>query len=155
MSDSLFPFFLMSDVSELLTVAHQKRAMGANRSGRSPKLSDHEWFAQVTHQKWATISESLGSLTKNEGVSELLVFWANQSFAHFFRIKRAIRSENRWANSQPCLLCKFFPSFTSSMQIFPFCNPYYANSFILPPLLQYTNSFILLPLLCFFNHLFI
>ena len=75
-----------------------------NSSGRSPKLSDHEWFAQVTHQKWATISESLGSLTKNEGVSELLVFWANQSFAHFFRIKRAIRSENRWANSQPCCI---------------------------------------------------
>ena len=34
-------------------VAHQKWAMWAIRSGRSPKMSDHVWFAQVTHQKWA------------------------------------------------------------------------------------------------------
>ena len=81
MSDSLIPSFIMSDVSELLTVAHQKWAMGANRSGRSPKLSDHEWFAQVTHQKWATMSESLRSLTKNERIA---FFWANCSFAHSF-----------------------------------------------------------------------
>ena len=28
-------------------------ALWANRSGRSPKMSDHEPFAQVAHRKWA------------------------------------------------------------------------------------------------------
>ena len=41
--------------------------MWANRSGRSPKMSDHERFAQVTHQKWVN----------------RLFFRANRSFAHF------------------------------------------------------------------------
>ena len=47
-------------------VAYQKWAMWANRSGCSPKMSDHERFAQVAHQK-------------------SLVFWANRSFAHSLR----------------------------------------------------------------------
>ena len=34
-------------------VAHQKWAMWANCSSRSPKMSDHERLAQVAHQKWA------------------------------------------------------------------------------------------------------
>ena len=33
--------------------AHQKWAMWANCSGGSSKMSDHEWFAQVAHKKWA------------------------------------------------------------------------------------------------------
>ena len=57
--------------------------MWANKSDRSQKMSDHEPIAQVTHQKWATMSKSLRLLTKNEQMSELLVFWANHSFAHF------------------------------------------------------------------------
>ena len=40
----------------------------ANRSGCSPKMSNHEQFAQVTHQNWATVSKSLRSLTKNERI---------------------------------------------------------------------------------------
>ena len=48
------------------------------------KMSDHERFAQVAHQKWATMSELLKSLTKKEQMSESLVFLANRSFAHFF-----------------------------------------------------------------------
>ena len=52
-------------------VAHQKWAMWANRS---PKISDHERFAQVAHQKGVAMSESLRSLTKNDGMSESLVF---------------------------------------------------------------------------------
>ena len=51
-----------------------------------------EWIAQVAHQKWVIVSESLRSLTKNERS------WANRSF---LGKKRAIYSENRWANSQP------------------------------------------------------
>ena len=52
MSDSLIPSFWW--------------AMWANRWGRSPKMSDHERFAQVAHQKWVTMSKSLRSLTINE-----------------------------------------------------------------------------------------
>ena len=44
-----------------------------------------EKIAQVAHQKWAN----------------RWFYWANGPFAHFFPKKRAIRSENRWANSQP------------------------------------------------------
>ena len=58
--------------------------MWVNRSFRSPKMSDHERIAHLAHQKWATMSESLNSLTKiNEWVNRSL-FWANRSCAHFF-----------------------------------------------------------------------
>ena len=35
-------------------------------------MSNHEQFAQVAHQNWATMSESLRLLTKNEQMSESL-----------------------------------------------------------------------------------
>ena len=101
MSDSLIPSFLVSDVSESLRsltknerceqiaqVAHQKWAMWANRSGRSPKMSD--------------VSESLRSLTKNERMSESLIFLSESLICSFLGKKQAIRSENWWANFQPC-----------------------------------------------------
>ena len=70
---------LRSRCERIVQVAHQKWAMWVKRSGRSPKMSE-----------WANCS----------------LFWANRSFAHyslifFSRKKRAIRWENRWANSQP------------------------------------------------------
>ena len=68
----------MSDSLRLLTKNEQP---WASRSGRSPKKSDHEQFAQVSHQKCANRS--------------------------FFRKKRAICSENRWANSQPCVTLSY------------------------------------------------
>ena len=71
MSNSLIPLFLVSNKSE------------SRRSGCSPKMSD--------------VSESLRSLTKNERP------WAIRSGGSgrsFFRKKKAIRSENRWAKSQ-------------------------------------------------------
>ena len=37
-------------------------------------MSDHEQFAQVAQMKWAIMIESLRSLTKNERMSESLVF---------------------------------------------------------------------------------
>ena len=56
-----------------------------------------EQIAQVAQDKWATVSdslrslsrkaivsESLRSLSKNEWMSESLTFWANRSFAHLF-----------------------------------------------------------------------
>ena len=49
------------------------------------KKSDCEQISQVTHQKWATVSDMNRLLTKNERISKSLVFlWANRSFAHFF-----------------------------------------------------------------------
>ena len=41
-------------------------------------------MAQAAYGKRATVSDLLRSLTKNEQMSELLVFWANHSFADFF-----------------------------------------------------------------------
>ena len=81
MSNSLIPSFLVSDVSESLkSLTKNERC---------------EQIAQVAHQKWATMSNSLRLLTKNERpwtnrsgrspkMSESLVFWANRSLAHFF-----------------------------------------------------------------------
>ena len=75
MSELLIPSFLVSDVIESL--------MLLNKNGRC------EWIA---HRKWAIVSELLKSLTKNETMSESLVFLSES----------LIRSENQWANSQPC-----------------------------------------------------
>ena len=82
-SNLLIPSFLMSNVSKSLRL-----------------LTKNEWcerIAQVDHQKWVTMSELLTKMIK----------WVNRSFleqiAHLLIIlqKRAIHSENRWANSQP------------------------------------------------------
>ena len=78
-----------------------------------------ERIAQVPHQKWATMSESLRLLTKNEQIGRFFeqidhLLTKNEQMAHFFCKKRAICSENRWANSQPCTVPKaesnFFPT---------------------------------------------
>ena len=37
-------------------------------------MSDHERFALIAQRKWAIVSESLRSLTKNEQMSESLIF---------------------------------------------------------------------------------
>ena len=65
-------------------------------------------FTKIAQIKWATVRDSLRSLRTNERFAQdAHDKWANRSFirslfAHFFSQKRAIRSENRWANSQPC-----------------------------------------------------
>ena len=61
MSDSLIPSFLVSDVSESLRSLTKKERC--------------ERIAQVANQKWVTMSDSLRLLTKNEQISELLVFF--------------------------------------------------------------------------------
>ena len=61
MSDSLIPSFLVSDVSKLLRFLTKNERC--------------EQMAQAAHQKWATMSELISSLTKNEQMSELLVFF--------------------------------------------------------------------------------
>ena len=49
-----------------------------------------ELFAQVAHQKWETMRESLRSLTKNEQMSKLLVILSESLIRSFFRQKCAI-----------------------------------------------------------------
>ena len=51
-------------------------------------------FTQVAPQKWVTMSILLRTLTKNEGMSELLVFLANRSFAHFFAKNKRFAKKN-------------------------------------------------------------
>ena len=110
MSNSLIPSFLMSDVSESLRWLTKNE-----RCERIAQVPNQNWATMSNllrllaknKQKWANMSESLRSLTKNEQMSESLVFWANRSFAHVLQ-KRAIRSENRCANSQPCTIVIFW-----------------------------------------------
>ena len=49
----------------------------------------------------SNVSELLRSLTKNERMSESLVFLSKVLICSFFRKKRAICAENRSANFQP------------------------------------------------------
>ena len=86
MSDSLIPSFFKSDVSESLRCSWQK--------------SDCERIAQVAHQKWATVSNLIRLLTKNERpwairsgsltkICELLVFLRELLICSFF-------TKNEW-----------------------------------------------------------
>ena len=85
--------FLVSDLRELLTIPHFWWATSANRSwwlifGERPKR-----FAHMAQREWATMRDSLRSLTKNEQIT----FLSKSLIWSLF----AIHSENRWANSQP------------------------------------------------------
>ena len=79
----------MSHVSESLISLTKNERPWAIRSGRSEEMSD--------------VSESLISLTKNERMSESLIFLSKSLIRSFLGKKQAIRSEIKWANSQPCL----------------------------------------------------
>ena len=82
----------MSAVSESLRWLKTNERPWAICSGRSQKMSDRERIAQVAHQTWA-----------NERIAR---FFSELLIRSFLGKKRPIRSENRWANSQPCI---FFP----------------------------------------------
>ena len=58
-------------------------------------------FAQVAQRKWVIMSELLRSLTKNEQMSESLIFLSESLIHSFLDKKRAIRLEIKWAISQP------------------------------------------------------
>ena len=73
----------------LAQVAHQKWAMWAKSSGRSPKMSNHERFAHFTQRKWAIVSESLSSLTKNECMNELLIVFKQIAHSLIFGQKKS------------------------------------------------------------------
>ena len=81
-SSLLIRSYLVSKLSDLVTVAQSVWAMWANRSNGSPKLSDHERFAQVAHQKWAT-ERIAHFFEKMSDWANRSLFWANCSFAYF------------------------------------------------------------------------
>ena len=65
-------------------------------------MSDHEQFAQVTQRKWAIVSESLRLLTKNELMSESLVF-LSESLNRSFLCKRTSDSLGKPMSEFPAL----------------------------------------------------
>ena len=71
--------------------------MWANCSGHSPKISNHERFAQVAQRIWAIMSKSLRLLTKNEQMSESLVFF-----------ERIARKTDEWIPSPGMFLEEVF-----------------------------------------------
>ena len=86
-SDSLIRSFLVSDLSDLLMIAHFLWAMWANPSGSLIFGERSERFTHITHLWWATwaicshcsilvsdLSDSLTSLIKKEGMSDSLIF---------------------------------------------------------------------------------
>ena len=83
-----------------------------------------ERIAQVAHQKWATMSNSLRSLTKNERMSKSLVFLSESLIRSFFRKKQAICSENQWANSQPWLFSIAKLTFCMSFRVWSLTQSY-------------------------------
>ena len=83
----LIPSSLMSNVSESLMLLTKNERC--------------EQIAQVANQKWATMSKSLRSLTKNEQIARFFDWIAHLLI---FSQQRAISSENRWAYSQPWIL---------------------------------------------------
>ena len=56
------------------------------------KKSDCEQISQVTHQKWATVSDMNRLLTKNERISKSLVFFMSESIirSFFWKIERFV-----------------------------------------------------------------
>ena len=117
MSDSLIPSFFGERCERIAQV-------------RSPKMSDHERFAHVVQRKWAIRSELLRLLTKNERMSELLVFLANCSFVHF------------WANQSDSLR-KPRSKFPALKEIDPplcTCNVLYIIFFLMLNVYQFINS---------------
>ena len=99
MSDSLIPSFLVSELLRSLT-----KMSDVSKSLRPLTKNERcEQIAQVAHQKWATMSNLLSWLTKNEQMSKSFVFLSESPIRSFFRKKREIHSKNQWTNSQPWL----------------------------------------------------
>ena len=69
-------------------------AMWVNRSFRANQMSD--------------VSELLILLTKNERMSESLIFLSESLICSFLDKKRAIRWEIKWAISQTCVSTKSY-----------------------------------------------
>ena len=93
--------FFKERCERIAQVAHEKRVTVSKWPRLLTKNKHPERFALLTHQKWAIVSESPRSITKNERMSKSLVLLTELLIRSFLHKKKAICSENRWANSQP------------------------------------------------------
>ena len=89
MSKALISSFFVSNVNETLILLKSNERCERIAHFVHKKMSDHEWFAQVAQRKWAIVSESLRSLTKNEQMNELLVFLSKSLNCSFW-------AKNEW-----------------------------------------------------------
>ena len=94
--------------AHLLISLNLNERLWAIGSDHSRQMSDQEQIAQVPQRKWATVSNLLTSLRGNERCEQIAHFahqqWVNEWISHFFEwiAHSLIRSEIKWANSQPC-----------------------------------------------------
>ena len=101
-------FFLNERISHFLFFGEQcewiahfapiKWAMWANHSFCSPKMSDHERFAQVAQRKWANCS---GRSPKMSEWVNRSFFWANRSFTHFWTKNKRFAWKSNERNPSP------------------------------------------------------
>ena len=61
------------------------------------------WAIRLGHsEEMSDVSKALIFPTKNEPMSESLIFLSESLIRSFLNKKRAFHSEIKWANSQPC-----------------------------------------------------
>ena len=84
-----------------------------------PLIFAHFLFFVSDVSEMSDVSESLISLTKNERMSESLIFLSESLIRSFFDKKWAIRSEIKWANSQPWVSVIQYLSVIVARFIFP------------------------------------
>ena len=77
--------------------AHWFSVVFAQKWANERFTQKNERFAQVAQRKLAIMSESLRSLTKNEQMSESLVFVSKSLILSYLNKKQAIRWEKQWA----------------------------------------------------------
>ena len=82
------------------------------------KMSDNEQFAQIAQRKGAIMSELLMSLTKNEQMSELLIFLSKSLISSFLDKKHSDSLGNQMSEfldlvfgARPSLVQPFFFGF--------------------------------------------
>ena len=64
--------FAHSLIAHMLISLRSNERLWMIHSDHSGQICDREWFAQVAHDKWATVSDSLRSLMKNEQIANFL-----------------------------------------------------------------------------------
>ena len=74
--------------AHLLQLLRTNEWMWAIHSGRSGQMSNCERIAQVPHDKWANVSNSLRLLRTNEPMSESLSFFLSKSLIFSFAHKK-------------------------------------------------------------------
>ena len=115
----------MSDCKRLLRSLKTNERLWLNRSGRTRQMSNRKWIAQVAHDKWATVSDSLRSLMINKQMSAFLKnFWLTNLKSYLlvcFTVHIYIFLSKKWANCS-------FPLFWWAMWAnYSGCSPKMSN----------------------------